>query len=208
MPTVSFKTLAQAAFLIAYLLCCHYAVTLNAPRLQLLAVLLLAVGIILRGLLDKSVLSYSVIIVLMAGALAMEELGLLRFVLYLPPVILPLLLWSVFFRSLLPGQTPLVTGIAREVRGSLSDELCDYTRNVTALWSAAFLLLATLSALLPFVATAHTWSLFTNCLNYMLIAALFIVEFLYRQRRFSNLEHKTFWQYLQSILRVDVRQFR
>ena len=30
------------------------------------------------------------------------------------------------------------------------------------------------------------WSLFANVLNYLLVAALFVVEFLYRQRRFPQ----------------------
>lgn len=208
MHTVSYKTIAQALFFVSYLLCCHFAVTLDKPQLQLLALLLLSVGMILRGLLASSLLSWCIVAGLVLLALAINGLGMLKYVLYLPPVLLPLLLWGVFARSLQPGRTPLITGIAREVRGSLSRELTDYTRAVTALWSRSFLLLALGSALLPFVASPGIWSLFTNCLNYVFIAVLFVLEFVYRQWRFRELEHKSFWQYLQSIVRVDVRQFR
>lgn len=208
MPTVSYKTLAQAALLFLYLLSCHFAITQNEPRLQLLAILFLGCGIIFRGLLESSAMSWGILIALIIVAVAFSTQGLLRYVLYLPPIALPLLLWVVFFRSLLPGNVPLITAIAREVRGGLSEELCDYTRGVTLMWCACFMLLAIGSALLSIAATPFTWSLFTNFLNYLIIALLFVVEFLYRQWRFRDIEHKDFWQYLQSIVRVDVRKFR
>lgn len=207
MPIVSAKTLAQALLLLSYLLCCHFAVTRDEPQLQLIAVILLSVGFILRGLLDNKLLSWGFVIFLMLGALAINTLGLLRFVLYLPPILLPLMLWAVFFRSMRPGETPMVTAIAQEIRGPLSVELSQYTRTITAMWSVFFLLLALESALLPFFASAEVWSLFTNCVNYLLIALLFVFEFAYRKRRFRDLEHKSFWQYLDSLSQVDAKQF-
>lgn len=207
MPIVSAKTLAQTLLLLSYLLCCHFAITRDEPQLQLIAVILLSVGLIVRGLLDNNLVSWGVVICLMLGALAINTLGMLRFVLYLPPILLPLLLWAVFFRSLRPGETPMITAIAQEIRGPLSAELYQYTRTITAIWSAFFLLLTLESALLPSLASAEIWSLFTNCLNYLLIALLFVVEFAYRKRRFRDLEHKSFWQYLGSLSQVDARQF-
>lgn len=208
MPTVSYKTLARAALLFLYLLSCHFAVTQNEPRLQLLAILLLGCGIIFRGPLESSVMSWGIPIALIIGAVVFSSPGLLRYALYLPPIALPLLLCGVFFRGLLPGNVPLVTAIAREVHGDLSEELCDYTRGVTVMWCACLMLLAIGSALLSIAATPFTWSLFTNFLNYLIIALLFIFEFLYRQWRFRGIDDKGFWQYLQNIVRLDVRKFR
>lgn len=208
MHSVSYKTLAQAILLVCYPLSCHFAVTLDQPQLQLLALLFLSVGIILRGLLENSWLSWGVITLLLAAGLLINVLGIQRYILYLPPVVLPLMLWSIFQRSLQSGRTPLITSIAREVRGSLSEELRNYTRRVTTTWSWLFLALSVGSALLPFVASPVVWSLFTNFLNYLFIVLLFVFEFIYRQWRFSELEHKSFYQYLQSIARVDIRQFR
>ena len=186
MPIGSPRILIQAALLIAYLVCSHAGVTL----------------------LETSLASWGLMLALTLGSLALMALDSLLYLLYVPPVVFPLLLWSVFQGSLGPGRTPLITAIAREVRGSLSPELCNYTRAVTALWSGCFLSLALLCALLPLFASSALWSLFANCLNYVLIVLLFVLEFVYRQWRFREIEHKTFWQYLQSIVRVDFRQFR
>jgi uncharacterized membrane protein len=208
MPRLSFQALLQAALLVSYLLCCHIAVTRHHPQLQLAALLLLGLGLSLKGLLEYSKFSWTLMLVLAGGAIVINTLGLAHYVLYVPPIILPLLLWSVFFRSLLPGQTPLVTRIAMDVRGSLSHELQRYTRSVTVLWSGLFALLAIGSALLPIVASPHVWSLFTNLLNYLFIAALFIAEFLYRRWHFKEIEHTRFLQYLRTVIRADVRKFR
>ena len=208
MPTVSYKTIIQALLLVSYPVSCHFAVVLDKPLLQLIALMFLSLGVVLRGLLEQSVSSWAMVAALLLLALLLAANDALRYVFYLPPVVFPLLLWGVFRRSLQPGRTPLVTGIAREVRGSLSPELCDYTRSVTAMWSAVFVILAVGSAGLPFLASDPVWSLFTNFLNYLLIVLLFVLEFVYRQWRFRELEHKSFYHYLQSIVRVDVRQFR
>lgn len=208
MPIGSPRILIQAALLVAYLFCSHFAVTRDQPQLQLLALWLLALGLILRGLLESSPASWGLMLALTLGALGLSALGLLRYVLYLPPVVFPLLLWGVFQGSLRPGHTPLITAIARQVRGTLSPEVCAYTRAVTVLWSGCFLSLAILCVLLSLFARDALWSLFANCLNYVFIALLFVLEFVYRQWRFRELEHKTFPQYLQSIVQVNFRQFR
>ncbi|MDZ7785399.1 MAG: hypothetical protein U5K56_21395 [Halioglobus sp.] len=176
--------------------------------MQLLALVLLSIAIIFRGLVRSSLSSWILALLVAGLGLIGYTLDLLRFALYLPPVILPLLLWAVFFRSLMPGRTPLITGIARAVRGSLSDELSRYTRSVTVVWCTLFISLSLGSVLLPLVASPQVWSLFANFLNYVFIVLLFVGEFIYRQYRFRDLEHLDFLSYLQSLRQVGMRQFR
>jgi len=64
-----------------------------------------------------------------------------RFLLYLPPVLIPLSLLVLFGSSLRSGQEPLVSRIARFERGTLSDDLAAYTRRLTLLWSLLFVAL-------------------------------------------------------------------
>ena len=208
MPTVDPRFIAQVLVLLAYLLTCHFAVTRGQPELQLVALSLLGVGMIFRGLLANHAASWLFVCALLAGGVVAYLLGVGRYLLYLPPIILPLLLWAVFARSLRADRTPLVTAIALAVRGSLSQALLRYTRGVTAMWCGFFLVLALWSALLAAFASPALWSLFTNLLNYLLIAVLFVAEFVYRQYRFREVTHQGFWQYLRSVVRVDVRQFR
>ncbi len=207
MPIASFKTVAQIVLIVAYLLTCHFAVTQNQPALQLLALLFLGVGILLRGLFENSFFTWAMLAAVAVIVLTTYIFGLSKYALYLPPVLLPLFMWSLFFRSLMPARTPLVSAVAQEVRGELSTELYRYTRGVTVLWCLLFAALAVGSAMLPLLGSAELWSLFTNFLNYLIIAILFVAEFAFRQRRFSDLEHKTFWQYLQRITQVNMREY-
>jgi len=98
------------------------------------------------------------------------------------------LLW-LFARTLLPGREPLVSRVARAVRGSLSPELEGYTRRVTWAWSVFFGAMATGSCLLYALAPLSVWSFFLNFLNVPLVALMFIAEYLWRIARFPHLQH-------------------
>lgn len=60
--------------------------------------------------------------------------------------LLPLLVlaWLAFFfgRTLRPGQVPLIERIARRGDPQMTEALCRYTRRLTAVWVAYFLLAA------------------------------------------------------------------
>lgn len=202
MPTNKWLLPLQSLLLIAYALCCHFAVTLYEPRLQLLALTLLCAGLVFRGLLTRSPFSWILVLGLAGTMLTIFWLGHVRYLLYIPPIALPGLLLIVFGRSLMPEQTPIITAAAKALRGDLPNTLVSYTRTITALWTALFASLVVGSALLTLFATATVWSLFTNFLNYMFIAVFFIAEFIYRQWRFPNLEHTSFRQYLHNVIHL------
>lgn len=63
---------------------------------------------------------------------------------WLPPLVL---LWlAVFFgRTLRPGQVPLIERIARQGTPEMPQALCRYTRRLTAVWCAYFVLAAAFS---------------------------------------------------------------
>jgi uncharacterized membrane protein len=63
---------------------------------------------------------------------------------YVPTLVL---LWLAFFfgRTLRAGATPLIERIARQGKPALSLALCRYTRVLTVVWSAYFVLAAALS---------------------------------------------------------------
>jgi uncharacterized membrane protein len=98
------------------------------------------------------------------------------------------LLW-LFARTLRRGREPLVTGIARRVRGTLPLEVVGYTRRVTQAWCMFFACMALASAALFLLAPLAAWSLFANLLNLPLVAAMFLVEYGVRITRFRHLQH-------------------
>jgi uncharacterized membrane protein len=196
----------QLLLLIAYPLCVHYAVVTANPEAQLLALVLLAAGISYPGIKRNSALAWLALLVVAALSLLVSYFQLTLYVLYLPPVIIPLLLWSVFYRSLQPGETPLTTQIGESVHGQFSAEMRHYSRQVTAIWSVFFVLMAGWSALLPWLASDEIWSLFTNVINYLLVALLFVVEYFCRRWRFRQFNHLAFWQYLQLVAKANIRK--
>jgi uncharacterized membrane protein len=65
---------------------------------------------------------------------------------FLTPLVL---LWLAYFfgRTLRRGETPLIERIARRSTPDMSTALCRYTRGLTALWCAYFVVAATITAL-------------------------------------------------------------
>lgn len=101
-----------------------------------------------------------------------------------------LFLLTVFARTLAPGREPLVTTIARLVRGApLDPRMQDYTRSVTFTWSLYFASMAMICLALAAFAPLHVWSLFTNVLVWPAVGLLFMIEYGYRRWRFRNYEH-------------------
>lgn len=98
------------------------------------------------------------------------------------------LLW-LFARSLRRGREPLVTGLARRVRGVLPPGVASYTRHVTQAWCVFFASMAAASTALFLYAPLPIWALFANLFNLPLVAAMFIAEYLVRITRFRHLRH-------------------
>ncbi|PJK14105.1 ketosynthase [Lysobacteraceae bacterium NML07-0707] len=123
-----------------------------------------------------------------------------------PPLFMAMIGW-LFARSLLPGQTPLITRIVLALEKvppeQLEPSLYRYSRGVTLLWASALGVLAVFNLGLAMIAaprgillslgyappltiTDAQWSWFANWINYGLIGGVFVVEFAYRKRRFPG----------------------
>lgn len=96
-----------------------------------------------------------------------------------------------FGRTLLAGREPLITWIARRIRGTLTDEMLVYTRRVTIAWCLFFAGQLTMSALLFRLAPDTIWSFFINVLDLPLVAAMFLAEYAYRLRKFRHHSHSS-----------------
>src|SRR3954471_2994216 len=75
------------------------------------------------------------------------------------------LLW-LFARTLLDGDEPLITRLARRVHGTLPPALRAYTRRLTGAWCVFFAAQLIISALLGLFASPREWSLFANVFNF------------------------------------------
>jgi len=125
--------------------------------------------------------------------------------LYLMPPAIILLLWVMFARTLLPGQTPLVTRIAVLMHDSLTPRLRRYTRVVTWAWLGFFSALLLEVLWLSFYADPERWSLYTNFINYLLVAGFFLLEFALRRFVLSAEERLGFLPFFRALARIDLR---
>ena len=96
-----------------------------------------------------------------------------------------LLLWY-FGRSLRSGREPVITRLARRIRGTLSPERERYTRRLTVAWCVFFAAQLACSAALLAFAPLETWSFFVNVLNVPLVAAMFAGDYTYRLFRLRD----------------------
>jgi len=95
----------------------------------------------------------------------------------------------VFGRTLAGGREPLCTRFARILHdGILPPRVGDYTRRVTAAWTAFFAAIAAVSTALYFGGWLEAWSLFATMLSPLLVALMFGIEYLVRMRTFPELE--------------------
>jgi uncharacterized membrane protein len=92
------------------------------------------------------------------------------------------LLAIVFGRTLLRGEVPLATRIARAVLPSMPPEVVRYSRSVTVAWTVYFIAMTALSVVLFFGASTAAWSAFATLVSGPLVAVMFALEFALRRR--------------------------
>jgi len=175
------------------------------PGILVLSLLLLLSG---GGLVMKEVYSGWGLILLGVGLLICQAYyqSAAQVMLFLPPILINLLLCFLFARTLGVGSTPLISRFARVAHGHELDEVTQrYTRAVTQLWVGVFMLLASLSFLLALFAPLEIWSLFTNAINYMVVLAVFFIEYQVRIRHLSHLEHPGFIGFMRLLGKIDLR---
>jgi uncharacterized membrane protein len=106
------------------------------------------------------------------------------------PIAVNLALCALFGRTLARGREPMIARFARLERGDeLPGDLARYTRVLTVLWTAFFAAMASISLGLALWGSTLAWSVFTNVVNYLLIAAFFFGEYVYRRLRFRHYRH-------------------
>lgn len=199
------RRLAASLVILLYPVWSHWAIASGHPGLSLpgLAVLVLVALIIRDGRFPRS---WTPVLALIAVGLAgaHDLIGDTAVALYVPPVAVPLLLAITFGRTLLPGRTPLVAVFAEQIMGRREPERAMYMRGVTWFWTILCSVLALQAALLAVFADPLTWSWFANGINYLIVAAAFVGEYVVRCLRFGFPDRpQEFWIRLA---RTDLRR--
>jgi uncharacterized membrane protein len=121
---------------------------------------------------------------------------------YLPPLAGFAFMAAFFGATLRRGQVPLVTRVARREHPLLPAELARYTRTLTAIWSASFVLLLVAGVALAFTLPFPAWARWTQGLAIAVPAALFLGEYLHRRVRYARHEHASPLRLFMNIVSV------
>lgn len=183
----------------------HVSLVTAIPQLLFIAPILFLTGVFFHSLRAGSATAWLVFSSLCAVVVLLEYLGLTLYLLFLPPVVIPLLLLVIFGRTLRRGREPLITAIGEAARGPLSANMRTYTRVLTQLWCLVFVVMLVWSAILPWLKQPELWSWFTNIINYGVVGVLFVGEFMLRKKLFPTHNHPGFSEYLRIIASANIR---
>jgi uncharacterized membrane protein len=191
---------------LGYPLLAHLAVLTHDRRLEWLALVWL-LGIAMGGaLIQRRPWAWSLLVA--GGAflwwLVIEGKGL--YALYIPPAAIPAALFMLFALSLRTGEVPLVTRIAILMHdGPFPDDLVVYTRHVTQLWCVVCAALFLSAVMLALFASPALWSLMTNLVHYVVLGAVFVLEYGYRRWRYGHHVHSGLFQHLRRLARIRLK---
>jgi uncharacterized membrane protein len=213
----------------AYPVLAHFAIARNSAGLTIAALTLLAAVSLLPGLARGAIGAWLAVPLVGAASWWLSSVEQPVLALYLPPIVVPAFLAGVFGNTLRPGRTPLISQLIRLLQAPGDEEpesaVWAYARRLTAAWTAMFVALATFNLLLaafvepdgllrasgiePRLAVSHeVWSLFTNLLEYLLVAAFFAIEYAYRRQKFPRQPYRNMLDFLRRMLAAMPRLTR
>jgi uncharacterized membrane protein len=202
------RIVARAMFLmgVAYPLLAHLTVLSARPALIAASIGWLTLLVLLPGLGRGRPFAWLLLALAAAGLSTAVTAGHAVLLLFLPPILLNAFMAWLFGHTLRAGRMPLIERVARVMHGPddpLDPTIVAYARQVTQAWTGLFVVLAAVNLVLAtfarpggfllaagvdpgFSVPLAAWSLFANVLTYPIIAALFVAEYLVRQRRFPD----------------------
>lgn len=179
--------------LVAYPLFAHAAIASGMVFFAWIAWLCLAALILLAA---RGIWGMTAAALVTAMLLVVDADALLRF----PPILFNLALAIWFGWSLLPGEEPVIGWFARlQRKADLPRDLVSYTRALTVIWAAFFIVMAVSALLLALFADPQAWSVFANGVDYLLVGVLFVGEYVYRRLRYRHHRHASLAYHIRSV---------
>jgi uncharacterized membrane protein len=197
----------RVALAIAYPFLAHAASLRDSGPLAACALAVIALMALAEGLLARRAGAWLVLLMIGLALVGLARSPYAQLPLLLVPVaFIGLIGWS-FGRTLRAGRVPLITRIVsaleRQTPDALEPALRQYTRRLTLAWTLVLAALGACNLVLAAIAvpngllssvgiapslavTEAQWSWFANWLNYGLVGGFFLLEYLYRKRRFPG----------------------
>lgn len=127
-----------------------------------------------------------------------------KMIIFLPPILIPLMLAYIFGKSLVSQQQAFITVMAQKLKSApLCSKEIKYTRTITKVWLIFFIATVIEDILLAYLADITIWSYMTNFINYIFVAAIFVIEYVARRIVLSDLEHPSFIGFLKKMIYVQ-----
>jgi len=216
-----------ALLALCYPLTAHLAIWRHSLALTLTAMAIIAAAVLLPALVRGRAAAWiaqACITVFLAwlASVANQELAL-----YAPPVVAPAFFSWVFGHTLGQGRTPLIAQFVRlhSPPDSIDPQVWPYARRLTWLWTLllggialtnlvlgalaqpnGLLLIAGVTP--PIGVAQRTWSWFAHLGGYLLVAACFVFEYVYRRHRFPQQPYRNFFDFLARTLASSPRLLR
>jgi len=95
----------------------------------------------------------------------------------------------------------LITRLATRLHGALPPAIERYTRVVTGVWTAYFLLMTLASCALFVAGSLQAWSILANLVTLPLVVAIFVIEYLVRLRLHPDFEHVSLLDGVRAFMR-------
>jgi uncharacterized membrane protein len=209
---------------VAYPLMAHAAVVSHSAAITIASLAVLAALVMLPRLVRGSVVMWCAVPVVIAALALLWRVNAAWLPLYATPVFVTLFAAWVFGHTLAAGDTPLIVRLVRLLHApnDPGPEIEHYARSVTLAWTVLLTGLALLSLTLalvaepngillmsgiqpPFTVSIETWSLFANLLNYAIAVGFFLVEYVYRRRRFPQQPYRNLFDFLRRAAAVGQR---
>jgi uncharacterized membrane protein len=191
---------------VGYPLVAHVQVLAGEPFAAVLMLLGLFTAALIVALLNGGRAVAIVLFCAIVGCASLLAGGAAGQILYLQPIVINVLLATLFAGTLRTGRVPLITAYARALDGKLSPAQITYTRRLTAAWALFFGIMALESFLLAAYAPVALWSLFTNVLNPVFVICFFIVEYAIRKRALPDVDHPGFFRFVGRLATTGMRR--
>lgn len=209
---------------VAYAVVAHVAIARESVPLTIGAVALLAATTLAPPLAHGHVGAWLTVPLVAVGCFLLSKVDSPILLLYLPPMLGTLFMAWLFGHTLAHDRTPLIAKIIRLMlppQAEPDPSVWDYARRLTYAWTLLFLGLTLLDFALALIVrpdgllalagvawtgptiAPETWSLFANVLQYVVVAAFFVLEYAYRSRRFPDQPYRNMLDFIRRAIAVS-----
>ncbi len=207
-----------SALALAYPVLAHAAIAGRSIALAVAAIATLAAAALLPALARGRAAAWIAAPLIAFACWRLSQARIPELPLYAPPVLVPAFMGWLFGQTLLPGRTPLIAQLIRHMHSGGEREpepdVWRYARTLTQVWTLLFIAIATVNLVLaavaspdglllaagiapPFTAPQVWWSLFANVIGYLIVAALFVIEYAWRRHRFPEQPYRNMFDFLR-----------